>query len=132
MSQLDCSLPPSAVFPQLSAVVQKLIVVCHTLYAGSWDDCAEDIRRRQNGQPYLFRLNFTHHFTVPDIFAWVSCLKNYEQTRGETFAATALAEFAAQADISVPTIHGFVDLRSTTAAQASAQSAQFSAQFSAQ
>jgi hypothetical protein len=80
--QLDASMSPQTVFAKLDAVVQQLIIACQTLYHGSWDDCAEDIRRRQAGQPYLYRLKIN----VDDVLGWLYSLKKYEQTRGERFA----------------------------------------------
>lgn len=81
-AELDTDLPPGAIFAQLDAAVKRLVVATHTLYAGSWDDCAEDLRRRQAGQPYLFRLTFE----LDDMLGWLARLKAYEQARGERFA----------------------------------------------
>ncbi len=82
---LDVSLPPATVFARLEAGVQQLVVAAHTLYAGNWDDCAEDLRRRAGGQPYLYRLKLE----IDDAPAWVARLKTYEQVRGECFAVAA-------------------------------------------
>ena len=82
---LDASMSPQAVFAKLDIVVQQLVIACQTLYNGNWDDCAEDVRRRQAGQPYLYRLKMN----IDDVLGWLSSLKNYEQTRGERFADTS-------------------------------------------
>ena len=87
--QLDPALPPEMVFGQLDAVVRQLVETVHTLYAGSWDDCAEDLRRRQAGRPYLFRLTVD----CPDALGWLGRLHAYELARGECLpiaAATGL------------------------------------------
>jgi len=55
--QLDPALPPKEVLAALDTPVRRLVAVVKTLYAGSWDDCAEDIRRRRAGRPYLFKLS---------------------------------------------------------------------------
>jgi hypothetical protein len=78
---LDASLTPHAAFARLDVVVQQLIIACQTLYGGNWDDCAEDLRRRQAGQPYLYRLKLN----VRDVFGWLANLKAYELARGERF-----------------------------------------------
>jgi hypothetical protein len=79
---LDTAQPPRAIFAHLDAAVQQLVVATNTLYGGSWDDCAEDLRRRQDGRPYLFRLTFE----LEDMLGWLAQLKAYEQARGERFA----------------------------------------------
>jgi hypothetical protein len=82
---LDASLSPATVFAQLDAAVQRLVVATHTLYGGNWDDCAEDLRRREGGKPYLYRLKLE----LPDAPGWLARLKAYEQARGERFTAVA-------------------------------------------
>lgn len=82
LDMLDIAIPPSAIFAQLDAAVKKLVVATHALYAGNWDDCAEDLRRRQDGRPYLFRLTLE----LDDTLGWLARLKAYEQARGERFA----------------------------------------------
>jgi hypothetical protein len=84
-TQLDASLPPATVFARLDASVQQLVVTAHTLYGGNWDDCAEDLRRREGGQPYLYRLKID----LQDAHGWLARLKTYEQVRGERFAVAA-------------------------------------------
>jgi hypothetical protein len=82
---LDASLPPATVFARLEAAVQHLVVTAHTLYGGNWDDCAEDLRRRSEGKPYLYRVKVE----VDDAPGWLARLKAYEQARGERFAVDA-------------------------------------------
>jgi hypothetical protein len=81
-SPLDVSLPPATVFARLDAMVQRLVIATQTLYAGNWDDCAEDVDRRAAGRPYLYRLKVD----LDDVPGWLARLKAYEQTRGERFA----------------------------------------------
>jgi hypothetical protein len=85
IAALDATLPPDAVFARLDAAVQRLVVTAHTLYGGSWDDCAEDLRRRSEGKPYLYRLKVE----IDDAPGWLARLKAYEQARGERFAVVA-------------------------------------------
>jgi hypothetical protein len=88
MSQqhLDAALAPREIFDQLDEPVQRLVVAVGTLYRGSWDDCAEDVRRRRAGRPYLYRLPTQ----VDDELGWLHRLSAYETARGETFAAEVL------------------------------------------
>lgn len=84
-SPLDVSQSPATVFAGLDEAVQRLVVVAYTLYGGNWDDCAEDLRRRADGQPYLYRLKID----LDDAPGWLARLKAYEQARGERFTAVA-------------------------------------------
>ena len=86
MQQLDPALPPAVVFTSLEAPVQRLVAVVQTLYSGNWDDCAEDIRRRRAGRPYLFKLAAD----VADDLDWLHRLKAYELARGERLDAGEL------------------------------------------
>jgi hypothetical protein len=79
--QLDPALPPREVLGALDAPVRRLVAVVKTLYAGSWDDCAEDIRRRRAGKPYLFKLALG----LDDELDWLHRLQAYEAARGEPF-----------------------------------------------
>ncbi len=88
MQQLDPALPPDAVFASLDAPVQRLVAAVQTLYSGNWDDCAEDIRRRRAGRPYLFKLTID----VADDLEWLHRLKAYELARGERFDARDLID----------------------------------------
>lgn len=83
MHHLDPALAPAVVFAHLDDSVQSLVVAAHTLYAGKWDDCAEDARRRQAGKPYLYRLRTD----CDDILGWLGRLKDYEAARGDSFAS---------------------------------------------
>lgn len=83
---LDPALAPGEVFSALEPAVQRLVVAVRTLYAGRWDDCAEDIRRRRAGRPYLYRLNLS----LDDDLGWLHRLATYESARGETFDLDAL------------------------------------------
>src|SRR4051812_32284750 len=80
-SQLDPALPPQVVLTALDAPVRRLVAVVKTLYAGSWDDCAEDIRRRRAGKPYLFK----PALGLDDDLDWLHRLQAYEAARGEPF-----------------------------------------------
>ena len=84
--QLDPALPPDLALAGAPEGVRRLLVIVDTLYAGSWDDCAEDLRRRRAGKPYLYRIDLPGL----DELAWLHCLKTYEEARGESFASTRL------------------------------------------
>jgi hypothetical protein len=84
--QPDPALAPADVYAQLEPAVQRLIVAVATLYSGRWDDCAEDIRRRRAGRPYLYRLQLG----LDDELGWLRRLADYETARGESFALAAL------------------------------------------
>jgi hypothetical protein len=86
-SALDAALPPAVVFTRLDAAVQRLVLAVQTIYGGSWDDCAEDQRRRQAGRPHLYRLHLDSHLAMDDCLGWLDRLKAYELARGERFAA---------------------------------------------
>jgi len=88
MGPLDIALPPDSVYRALDAKVQRLVVTAHTLYGGRWDDCAEDIRRRQAGRPYLYRIDCA----LDDPLGWLHLLKDYEAARGEGFATVIVGE----------------------------------------
>jgi hypothetical protein len=88
MHQLDPALPPPLVFARLDAAVQRLVVATQLLYGGKWDDCAEDVRRRQAGRPYLYRLRIN----LDDLLGWLHRLKTYEEVRGEGFASVITDE----------------------------------------
>ncbi len=82
--QLDPALPPDVALAGMPEAVGRLALIVATLYDGSWDDCAEDIRRRRAGKPYLYRID------LPGIdeLAWLHRLKTYEDARGESIAST--------------------------------------------
>jgi len=87
MHELDPALAPDVVFARLDQPVRRLVLTVHELYHGNWDDCAEDLRRRSAGRPYLFRLSQAPE----DALGWLQKLKNYSQARGEPFPAAALS-----------------------------------------
>ena len=80
---LDAALPARAVVAGLPPAVRRLVAACGALYGGRWDDLAEDLRRRQAGRPYLFKLELP----LDDVLGWVERLKTYERARGEPLAA---------------------------------------------
>ena len=67
--QLDPALEPAC----------ELLEACRSLYAGSWDDMAEDIRRRQAGRPYLFRVDCEPGRAL----TWIDRFRAYDRARGE-------------------------------------------------
>lgn len=83
---LDPALPPTAIIAGLDPAVRRLVLAVRSLYQGSWDDCAEDIRRRRAGRPYLFRLDLG----LDDELAWIHRFTTYESARGESLAALPL------------------------------------------
>jgi hypothetical protein len=84
----DAALSPQEVFPTLPHGAQRLAIAVHTLYGGSWDSCADDLRRRRAGQPYLYRL----HLGLDHELSWVHRLAGYEQARGEPVIPDVLLE----------------------------------------
>ena len=84
--QLDPALPPVRILPGLDPGVRRLVGIVSSLYDGDWDSCAEDLRRRRAGRPYLYRIE------IPglDELAWLHRLKTYEAARGEPLAAAHL------------------------------------------
>ncbi len=83
---LDPALPPLAIVAALDGPVHQLVIAVRSLYQGSWEDCAEDIRRRRAGRPYLFRLDLG----LEDELAWIHRFITYESARGESLAALPL------------------------------------------
>jgi hypothetical protein len=83
---LDTALPPTEVFASLPQACQQLVAAVHLLYKGSWDDCAEDLRRRQAGKPYLYRLAIP----LDEPLGWLAKCKAYELARGEKLGDHAL------------------------------------------
>lgn len=78
MEALDPALAPEVVLAGLAPDERQLIAACAELYAGSWDDLSEDVRRRQSGQPYLFKLELD----PARVLAWAGRFKAYEAARG--------------------------------------------------
>jgi hypothetical protein len=85
---LDPALAPAVVLAGLPVAVRRLVAAVQTLYAGDWDDCAEDLRRRRAGKPYLFRINPA--LGGDDELAWLHRLRAYELARGERFGTPDL------------------------------------------
>lgn len=83
--ELDPALPPAAVLAGLDPAVQRLVRIVAGLYGGSFDACAEDIRRRRAGKPYLYRTEVAGI----DELDWLHRLKTYEAARGEPLAAAS-------------------------------------------
>ena len=77
---LDPALSPDQAYALLDRGVRMLIAAVRTLYGGSWADCAEDLRRRQAGRPYLFRLDLG----LADELGWINRLAAYETARAAT------------------------------------------------
>ncbi len=84
--QLDSALAPAVVLAGLDPAVRRLAAAVATLYAGNWEDCAEDIRRRRAGKPYLYRLDTG----LADELGWLRRLGAYEAARGEPLDLDAL------------------------------------------
>lgn len=80
---IDDAVPAAELVGRLSGPVLVLIQAGHTLFAGSWDALADDLRRRQAGKPYLFQLDLE----LEEPLAWIARLKAYELARGESLAA---------------------------------------------
>jgi len=59
--------------------LRQLVETVRSLYAGSWDDMAEDIRRRSGGRPYCFRLAIDEGSALD----WIERIQAYETARGE-------------------------------------------------
>jgi hypothetical protein len=83
----DPALAPSDLLTRLGEPVRQLVLQVQALYAGSWDDCAEDLRRRGAGHPYLFRLDLGGLASADEALSWLSHLSAYEAARGERLPA---------------------------------------------
>lgn len=82
MHVLDPALGPERIVADLDPAARDVIASCRELYAGDWDDMAEDLRRRQSGQPYLFKLQLE----PGQALAWVERFKAYETASGQCLA----------------------------------------------
>lgn len=78
MQALDPALAPAAILAALDDDERRLVAACAELYAGSWSDLSEDLRRRQSGQPYLFRLAMD----PGRVLEWARRFEAYEAARG--------------------------------------------------
>jgi hypothetical protein len=81
-SQLDASRPAGEVLAQLDGRLRQLVIANQVLFQGHWDDLAEDLRRRQAGRPYLFRLDLG----LDEPLVWIGRLRDYELSRHEHLA----------------------------------------------
>ncbi len=81
-SALDAALPAHEVLARLEPAVQELVIANRELFRGRWEDFAEDVRRRQAGKPYLFKIDLA----LGDPLAWIVRLQAYEAARGERLA----------------------------------------------
>ncbi len=85
-ARLDPALSPDQAAARLDPAVRDLVAVVASLYAGSWGDCAEDIRRRRAGRPYLFRIDLP----LADELPWLGSLDAYERLHGRGCIAAAV------------------------------------------
>lgn len=83
---LDPALPPADALARLQPGARRLVATVAALYDGDWQACAEDLRRRLAGRPYLYRVD------IPgvDALAWLQRFQAYETARGERLAPTSL------------------------------------------
>jgi hypothetical protein len=49
--------PHEAYFRSLSSEEEQLIILRDFLYEGDWDEMLQDLRDRQGGKPFIFKLN---------------------------------------------------------------------------
>ncbi|MFM2091540.1 MAG: hypothetical protein RLZZ127_2029 [Planctomycetota bacterium] len=84
----DPALAPAELADRLPAEVVRLVLAVRGLYAGNFADCAEDLRRRRAGRPYLFRLDID----LSDDLAWLAALDAYEAVHGRGAIAAAVAD----------------------------------------
>jgi hypothetical protein len=82
---------PDQVVVQLEAGPRRLAAAVQTLYRGNWDDCAEDVRRRAAGRPYLYRLDLPGLRGPEETLSWLRRLGAYESARGERLPAITSA-----------------------------------------
>ncbi len=90
MRTLDPALEPRAVLAPLRESVRQLVIVNTTMYQGEWDDFEEDIRRRQAGKPYVFRVDLEPR----EALAWVQGFRAYERASGKRLADGIMTEEA--------------------------------------
>jgi len=82
--------PDSGDLPDLTAEQQMLVDLRDTLYEGSWEDFANDLRARRAGRPHVFDVvppsprlieTIDRHLRV------ISELEHWERRYGRTFPA---------------------------------------------
>lgn len=79
MHRLDPACPPAEILQDLDGAERQLISLVTRLYRGDWDDMAEDLRRRQAGRPYVFRLDLD----LARAIEAAAVFRDYERARGE-------------------------------------------------
>ena len=62
----------------LSAEEEQLIIIRDFLYDGDWQEVIEDLRGRQQGKPYIFKLNSR----IEEDLQRIAKLQQYEMTHG--------------------------------------------------
>jgi hypothetical protein len=77
---LDPALDAAGLWPSLPVPARRLACAVRALYAGSWADCIEDLRRRQAGRPYLYKLDGS----VETDLAWAERLRAWAAARDES------------------------------------------------
>ena len=95
--RLDPALSPAEALARLDADGRALVDAVRELYAGSWADAIEDLRRRRAGRPYLFRIDLSRTDELPLLMA----LHAYEQVHGAG-SLTAVSEPVCTASASLP------------------------------
>lgn len=85
--QLDPALSPDEVVELLEPGPLRLVAAVQSLYQGGWEDCAEDVRRRAAGRPYLHRLDLPGLRGPDETLSWLRRLGAYESARGERLPA---------------------------------------------
>ncbi len=88
MHELDPALAPEEVLARYGDVIRQLVLANRTLFGGSWEDFAEDIRRRKAGRPYLFKLPFD----LDETLVWIHRLQVYERARAESLGDALAVE----------------------------------------
>lgn len=64
--------------------VREVVAAAQMLFDGRLQDLAEDLRRRREGQPYLFAGEFTH---ADGLMALIQRLQEYERRHGVELAS---------------------------------------------
>lgn len=83
VQHLDPAASPDEIAARLPEPARRLLEVVATLYGGSCASCAEDVRRRLAGRPYLYRIDIAGI----DVLAWLHRFQTYESARGASLAA---------------------------------------------
>ena len=74
----DAARSPSEFFARLSREERQLLLLRDELYDGSWDDMEEDLRRRLNRKPYIYRLMNR----IEEDLRRIARLRAYEEAQG--------------------------------------------------